>query len=71
MNTTRASIVGMKPMVTMLSLLLIAFTAMPAASQQNASAGNTSRLTCPSGYDLIGEVCISRKTGDVVLASRK
>ena len=69
MSKTRSSNGGMKSAVR--GLLLIAFAAMPAEAQQGAGPVTTSRLTCPAGHYLLGEVCISNETGDVVLATKK
>jgi hypothetical protein len=55
-------------MTSKVKLLLIAATAaMILASPASALTQQVSRLICPSGYSLIGEFCISEKTGDIVL----
>jgi hypothetical protein len=38
----------------------MALTAMPQTQAQG------SQLVCPSGYSLVGEICISDTTGDIV-----
>jgi hypothetical protein len=52
-------------------LVVLAVTAMPAPAQKASGSVTTSRLTCPQGYYMLGEICISNGSGDVVLASRK
>jgi hypothetical protein len=48
-------------------LLITATAATILASPSLALTQQASRLICPSGYSLIGEFCISDKTGDIVL----
>lgn len=49
------------------ALLAAAFAALLATISH---AEEASRQMCPSGYSLIGELCISDTTGDVVLPDK-
>jgi hypothetical protein len=49
----------------MLAAIVVFADAVPGRAQQ------TTRQFCPAGYSLIGDVCISDKTGDVVLPNKK
>jgi hypothetical protein len=49
--------------IATVGLLATLTCATPALAQQ------ASHLICPSGFSLIGEFCISDKTGDIVLPS--
>jgi hypothetical protein len=53
----------MKPMIALVAWLL----ALPMLASAPARAQDAGRQTCPSGYTLIAEVCVSDATGDVVL----
>ena len=58
----------MKMAVGMVGVLLFVATlttSMPALAKE------APKLVCPSGNSLIGEVCISNRTGDVEMAEKK
>ena len=44
-----------------ISLLAVSLLSVSVSAQQNA------RDHCPAGYDLVGKVCQSSSTGDIVL----
>ena len=46
------------------------FVTMPTAAAP-AQAKKSARARCPSHWSLIGDVCISSRTGDVIMARRK
>jgi hypothetical protein len=48
-------------------VLIVAISTVILAPPTLALTQQASRLICPSGYSLIGEFCISDKTGDIVL----
>jgi hypothetical protein len=47
--------------------LIVAIATVILASPTLALTQQVTHLICPSGYSLIGEFCISDKTGDIVL----
>jgi hypothetical protein len=57
----------MKPIIALITWLL----ALPISALAPAHAQDSAQQICPTGYDLVVEVCISRTTGDVVLPRDK
>ncbi len=47
--------------------LIVATATVILGSPTLALTQQGSHLACPSGYSLIGEICISDKNGDIVL----
>lgn len=57
----------MKPMIALIAWL----SAAPMLTSAPARAQDLGQQTCPSGYTLIAEACVSDTTGDVVLPREK
>jgi hypothetical protein len=49
------------------SLVLSMLVAAPGFAQTSSQSRNQPQRVCPSGYSMLGEVCIDGKTGDIVL----
>lgn len=49
------------------SLVLSMFVAAPAFAQSSSQSQSPPQRVCPSGYSMLGEICIDGKTGDIVL----
>lgn len=51
-------------------MALVGVFLIPLGSAASARE-STARLVCPGGYELLGAICVSRTSGDIVLPTSK
>jgi hypothetical protein len=62
-----------QPRGQIMASMLIAAVGVFLMSLGSAAAAreSTARLVCPEGYERLGEICVSRTSGDIVLPTSK